>query len=89
MITGKAAASAESIFSKMDEALQSNGVSWQNCVGVGVDNTSVNLGKRNSIMTRVVQKNPAAFFMGCPCHIVHNMALKASEKFAQVRSAVV
>ena len=75
---------SESIFSKMDETLQNHGVSWLNCVGVEVDITSVNLGRRNSIMTRVLQKHPAAFFMGCPCHIIYNMALKASEKFAQV-----
>lgn len=83
---GEQAASAETIFSKMDETLRSNDVSWEKCVGIGVDNTSVNLGKRNSIMTRVLQKNPTAFFMGCPCHIVHNIALKATEKFTQVSS---
>lgn len=87
MFEGEDAATAESIFSKMDETLQDHGVPWHNCVGVGVDNTSVNLGKRNSIMTRVVQKHPAVFFMGCPCHVVHNMALKASEKLSQVRES--
>ena len=55
------AATSESIFSKMVETLQDHGVPWHNCVGVGVDNTSVNPGKRNSIMTRVVQKHPAVF----------------------------
>ena len=73
----------QSIFTKMDETLQNNDVSWENCVGVGVDNKSVNLGRRNSIMTRVLQNNPAAFFMSCPCHIVHNLSLKASQKFMQ------
>ena len=65
----------------MDKVLQDNGVPRQNCVGVGVDNTSVDLGKRNSIMTRAVQKHSVVYFMGCPCHIVHNMA---SEIFTQV-----
>ena len=65
--------------------LQDHCAPWHNCVGVGVDNTSVNLGKRNSIMTRVMQKHPAFFFMGCRCH-VHDMALKASE-FSQVRES--
>ena len=54
-----------------------------NCVGVSVDNTSVNLGKRNSILTRVLVKNPTIYFMGCPCHIVHNTCMKAAEKFNQ------
>ena len=31
---------------------------WSNCIGKGVDNTSVNLGVRNSIRTHVLQKHP-------------------------------
>ncbi len=68
----------------MNEVLESNGIPWTNCVGVSVDNTSVNLGRNNSIMTRVIRKNPATYFMGCPCHIVHNMAMKASGCFTKV-----
>ena len=52
--------------------------------GVSVDNTSVNLGKNNSLFTRITERNPAAYFMGCPCHIVHNTCLKASASFRQV-----
>lgn len=75
---------AADIFVKMDETLQQFGVCWSNCVSAGVDNTSVNLGKRNSIMSRVTKKNPAVFFNGCPCHIVHNIASKASDSYARV-----
>ena len=32
-----------------------------NCVGVSIDITSVNLGKRGSILTRVLEKTPAIF----------------------------
>ena len=81
---GMESATAESIFQKMNEVFQTNEVSWLNCVGVSVDNTSVNLGKINSIMTRVLEQNAAVYFMGCPCHIVHNTCMKAAEKFAQV-----
>lgn len=84
MTIGENAATAETIFNKMDEVFQSLEVSWDNCVGVSVDNTSVNLGRRNSIMTRVLKKNSAIYFMGCPCHILHNMASKAAERFSQV-----
>ena len=54
---------------------------WDFCTSVGVDNTSVNIGTRNSLKTRIVEKNPAIFFNGCPCHIIHNAARKASEDF--------
>ena len=38
---------------------------------------SVNIGRHNSIMTRVHQVNPSVYFMGCPCHISHNTAAEA------------
>ena len=78
---------AEGIFTVMDDALSKRDVSWANCVGLSVDNTSVNLGCRDSIKTRIVQKNPAVYVMGCPCHIVHNTATKAGVAFEQVSYA--
>ena len=80
---GVDAATAETIFSKMNEVLESHDIPWSNCVGVGVDNTSVNIGRHNSIMTRVHQVNPSVYFMGCPCHISHNTANTAAEAFCQ------
>ena len=84
MNVGKAAGTAETIFNKMDEVLQANEIPWSNCVGTCVDNTSVNMGIRNSIRSRALAKNSAIYFMGCPCHIVHNTCMKASEEFAKV-----
>ena len=55
-----------------------------NSVSVGVDNTSVNIGCRNSIMNRVVEKNSHTEFIGCPCHIVHNTASFAAKAFTDV-----
>lgn len=54
---------------------------WLNCISVGVDNTSVNIGIRNSIKSRVLQRNSNIYFNGCPCHIIHNTAHKAGEEF--------
>ena len=45
---------AEGIFSKMQEALSKYDILWMNCVGIGLDNTSVNMGCNNSIKTRVL-----------------------------------
>ena len=40
---------------------------WSRCTSVGVDNTSVNqIGIRDSIKTRVQNRNSAIFFNGCP-----------------------
>lgn len=53
------------------------------CTSVVVDNTSVNIGNRDSLKTRVLQSNPAIYFNGCPCHILHNAAQKAGDSFTE------
>jgi hypothetical protein len=68
----------------MQDAFTTHGIPWNNCVGFGVDNTSVNMGCRNSIKSRVLDMNPAIYIVGCPCHIVHNTALKAANTFEEV-----
>ena len=80
-----ASASAEGIYNVMDRKLVDllkcpN--PWSLCTSVGVDNTSVNIGVRDSLKTRVLSCNPAIYFNGCPCHI-HNATQKAAESFSQ------
>jgi len=53
-------------------------------VGFSVDNTSVNMGAHNSILSRILKKNPSYHFMGCPCHIIHKTACKGAEAFTSV-----
>ena len=81
---GTDSATAAAIFNKIDEVVMSHNIPWSNCVGFGVDNTSVNVGIKNSIYTKVIQKNPVCYFMGCPCHLVHNVACRASSAFSGV-----
>ena len=52
---------------------------WKLYTSVGVDNTSVNIGVRNSLKTRILRRNSAIFFNGCPCHKIHNAAQYAAE----------
>ena len=80
-------ANAEAIFSKMEAALAKPGISWENCIGISLDNTTVNMSCRNSIKTRVQHANAAIYIMGCPCHIVPNIAGKANSAFAKVAIA--
>lgn len=79
-------ATAEAIYNVMDKNLVnllkcSN--PWSLCTSVGVDNTSVNIGVRYSLKTRVLSRNPAIYFSGCACHIIHNAAQKAAESFSE------
>ena len=84
LVVGTDAGTAAVIFEKMDEIFQNHEIPWSNCIAASVDNTFVNIGKHNSTLTRVKGKNSAVYFMGCPCHIVHNICVKAAEKFLQV-----
>ena len=76
-----ASSTAEALFTALDDKLAElleSDTPWANCISVGVNNTSVNIGRRNSIK---LQRNPNVFFNGCPCHIIHNTAHKAGEAF--------
>ena len=75
---------AEALFNNINYILIENRVDWENCVAVGLDNTAVNVGKKNSVMTRVLAKNKNIFINGCPCHIIHNTTSKAAERFSEV-----
>ena len=66
-----------------DKQRESPKVDWENCTAAGLDNTMVNVGKKNSIRTRVLAKNKNIFINGCTCHIIQNTANKAAERFSR------
>ena len=76
---GRECGTASAIFEKIDCVLTGLNIPWGNCVGFGVDNTSVNIGRHHSIKTQVQQRVESCYFMGCLCHLVHNIASHASE----------
>lgn len=71
------------IFGKMDAVLSQHGIPWKNCVCLSVDNTSVNMGVRNSLRSRIHEKNIQAYVLGCPCHILHNTSSKAAAALSE------
>lgn len=81
---GVSSATAAAIFDKIDEKITGFEITWTNCIAFGVDNTSVNLGNTNSIKTRAHKKNEKCYFMGCPCHLIHKIASRASDTFKKV-----
>ena len=78
--SGQNSVTAATIFQKIDVMIKLQ-LPWKNCVGFSLDNTSANLGIRNSIKSRVILKKNNCYFMGCPCHIIHNTAHKGSAGF--------
>lgn len=75
---------AETLFSNIDcklSELLNLSNPWVMCTALGVDNTSVNIGVRNSIKSRLLQRNKAIYVNGCPCHIIHNAAQKGARSY--------
>ena len=66
------------VFAAIDGCMSSYQIPWKNCVAVGVGNTTVNVEKKNSIMTRVKAQNDSVYFSGCQCHVVHNTSAAAA-----------
>lgn len=77
-------AAAVAIFDKIDAVLTQNHISWNQCISFAIDNTSLNMGKRNSFKTRVIQTNLDVYFFGCPCHMAHNTERKGGDVFSGV-----
>ena len=71
---------AAAYFEKVESVFNNKSIPWHNCIAFSVDNASVNVGRRNSIKTRLEEKNPAVYTLGCPCHFLHNGAHAAAKK---------
>ncbi|KAK1904474.1 Protein FAM200B, partial [Dissostichus eleginoides] len=82
--SGRSCGTAEVIYTKINDALQENDIPWRNCVGLSIDNAPVNTGARNSISARMLKENGSIYIHGCPCHIIHNTAKHAGQKFMEI-----
>ena len=61
-------ATGETLFNALDQVLAFRGIPWSNVVGFGSDSASVMVGKRNSVLSRVIQCQHHVFSLGCICH---------------------
>jgi hypothetical protein len=74
---------AEGIFGELDKEFVKMNIPYANCVGLSVDNASVNVGRLKSLKTLMLKKNPALFTLGCPCHMIHNAGNAAGKAFCE------
>ena len=80
---GENAGKAYKSFEKIDSIFQSDGIPWQNCAGLSVDNTNTIVGKGNFVGPRFLEKYPNVFIGGCPCHLVHISASNHNDVFSK------
>jgi hypothetical protein len=63
-------ADAVGLFSALDKNFTSTGpIRYNNLIGMGSDGASVMLGTRNSVLTRLKEKQPSLISFHCNCHI--------------------
>lgn len=63
-------ADAEGLFQILDSNFGTEGpLHYDNLVGMGSDGTNVMLGNRNSVMTRLREKQPSLIAFHCNCHL--------------------
>lgn len=73
-------ATGETLFQALDSTLQTRAIPWANVIGFASDTASVMVGKRNSVLSRVIQKQGDVFSMGCVCHLAALCAAAALKK---------
>ena len=62
-------ATGETLFQALSAALETREIPWRNVIGFASDSASVMVGKRNSVLSRLTQKQPDVFSLGCVCHL--------------------
>ena len=73
-------ADAQSIFEALDSNFSSSGpICYSSLVGLGSDGANVMLGSRNSVLTRLRDKQPGLVSFHCNCHLAALIANHASK----------
>ena len=76
------AADAEGLFPILDSNFsRTDPLDYANLVGMGSDGTNVMLGRRNSVLTRLREKQPPFIAFHCNCHLAALIANHACTVF--------
>ena len=62
-------ATAESLFTAIEREFDSCKIPWRNMIGYASDTASVMVGRNNSVLSRLLNKQPKLFSLGCLCHL--------------------
>ena len=79
--SGKHCSKAVTLLNKIDETHFKDGIDWCSLISSGLDNTNANIGSKNSLKSRILEKNSSFFEAGCNCHLVHLVADKRGQAF--------
>ena len=72
----------QNIFNVMNSELSHFMIPWENCLSFVADNASIMQGHRTGVASYMSKKAPAAYMLGCPCHLIHLAANKDASKLS-------
>ena len=58
--------SAAGIFQKVSDIFEKESIPWENCIGLSLDNASVNMGKHKGLFTHFMKKNDSNYTLDVP-----------------------
>ena len=61
-------------------------INWCSVISCGLHNTNSNIGCKNSLKSRIVEKNSSFFVAGCNCHLVHLVTDKGGQVYESISS---
>ena len=73
-------APAEALFTAIEKEFGSRKIPWSN-IGYASDTASVMVGRCNSVLSRLLQKQPKLLSLGCLCHLSALCAAAALKSF--------
>ena len=65
------------MFEALDKVMEEHEIPWENVVGYASDTANVVVGARNSMLSRIRDKQPKVFSLGCLCHLANLFSVAA------------
>jgi hypothetical protein len=70
---------AATMFNVIDASLKEHSLSWDKCRSYASDNANSMVGSKNSVVSRIKEKQPLVCPVGCPCHLAALTAQKGAK----------
>ncbi|KAI6648087.1 hypothetical protein LOD99_11896 [Oopsacas minuta] len=64
-------ATAQNLFDALSTVFEKCNLPWENVIGFASDTANVMVGARNSVLSRIGEKQPRVFGLECLCHLAH------------------
>jgi hypothetical protein len=77
-------ADAKTLFGELEKSFTTDDIGFTNTVGFGSDGASVMVGRRNSFLSQLKEKQPYLFNIHCICHVAHLFACKIPKEIEQL-----